>query len=63
LLHKGKVDQAGELSVKVGKLTAVETAKLLLSVDTQDAKELWSSVGQSGSSIVVKSDFLSWSSF
>ena len=51
LLHKGKVDKAGELSVKVGKLIAVERAKLLSSVNTHDTKELWSSIGHSGSNI------------
>jgi hypothetical protein len=52
-----KVDIAGELSVKVGKLglIAVESAKLLSLVNTHYTKELWSSIGHSGSSIVVKS--------
>jgi hypothetical protein len=57
LLHKGKVDKAGELSVKVGKLIAVERANLLSSVNTQDTKKLWSSIGHSGSNNVVKSVF------
>jgi hypothetical protein len=57
LLHKGKVDKAGELSVKVGKLTAVERAKLLSPVDTHGTKELCSSTGRSRSNNVVKSVF------
>jgi hypothetical protein len=57
LLYKGKVDKAGELSVKVGKLIAVERAKLLSSVNTHDTKELWSSIGHNGLNNIVKSVF------
>jgi hypothetical protein len=39
----------------VGKLSAVERAKLLSSVNTHDTQELWSSIGHSGSHNVVKS--------
>jgi hypothetical protein len=45
------------MSVKVGKLIAVERAKLLSSVNIHNTLDLRSSIGHSGSSFVVKSVF------
>jgi hypothetical protein len=57
LLHEDKVDKVGELSVKIGRLIAEENAVQLLSVNTHDTKQLWSSISPCGSSNAVISVF------
>ena len=57
LMRKGRVDQAEEISVKVGRLIAEERAILLSKVNTHDTKELWSSTGHATSSKSARSVF------
>jgi hypothetical protein len=43
-MRRGKLDKAGQISVKVGRLIAEGRARLLASVNTHNTRDLWQSV-------------------
>ena len=47
LMHRGKIDEAGHISIKVGKLIAEGRAKSLSNVNSHNTKDLWRAVSTS----------------
>jgi len=47
LMHRGKIDEAGQISVKVGKLIAECRAKSMSNVNTHCTRDLWKAVSSS----------------
>jgi hypothetical protein len=53
-MRAGKLDKAGDISVKVGKLLADRRAQMLADLNDRDTRQLWAAVNTSRNRSVCK---------